>query len=151
MKNSLVFSLLASIIFFISQAQASDLQPLAPAALGLATPLAISGSPQTLPIRMGGIGTSGYYTRLTLIQTIVWGTTAQLDLKCKASSDGVSYSWIQSCEGTVPYDCKDRVWRWVAADGTTPALDIETNYAYMICQWTGTGTGTVTASAIKGR
>ena len=138
-----------ALIFLPSVAFGSDLGIMSDTSLGFATPTALSGTPATNAIRMGGV--YGYYTRLTLVMTVVWGTTTAMDVSCKVSGNGTDYGYIQRCTSAAVHDCANRVWEWVPADGTTFALDFETNYPYTICEFTGTGTGTITAHAIRGR
>jgi hypothetical protein len=109
-------------------------------------------TPTTNPMRLGG-SSRGYFTRVTLVMTVVWGTTATMNVTCKVSGNGTDYGWIQACTSATPHNCGPKTWQWVVADGTTFALDFEANYRYLICQADdpGTGNGTVTMHAITGR
>lgn len=129
----------------------AEFQVLTETKTGFATATSINSTPETEIIRMSG--PAGHYRRVSFVMEIVWGTTATLNVKCKYSGDGTNYGWIQRCTSAATHDCGDRVWQWVAADGTTPTLDLEVNYPYLVCQFDdpGAGNGTIQVHTIKSK
>lgn len=125
---------------------------ISPTILGFASALDLADTPATTAIRMDDRD-SGYYTRLSLVMTVVWGTSTEMIVKCKASADGTNYGWVQRCTSESTHNCEDRKWKWEPTDGTTFTLDLETNYSYVICQAddAADGTGTVVIDVMRGR
>jgi hypothetical protein len=127
-----------------------SLGPISETNLGFSSAVACTGSPESNAIPMDDSG--GYYNRLSVLPTFVWGTTTKITLKVKYSFDGTNYFWVQRCTSAVEHDCADRQWAWETADGTTPGLDFETNYPYLKLVFScASGNGTVKAGAIRGK
>lgn len=125
--------------------------PVSAASLGFSSPKNLSTTPTTSAFQMDGDG--GYFTRLSLVMTVVWGTSVIMNVRLKYSYDGVAYGFVERCTSAATHICAPRVWQYKVADGTVPTLDYETNYPFMIAEFDdpADGTGTVSPIVIRGR
>lgn len=97
----------------------------------------------------------GFYNQLTLVCEVTWGTTAQMEAKCKGSYDGTIYGWVDYCIGSNPKTCKPLEWRWPKVDNTDGliTLELSSNYKFYRCQFddAANGSGTAVCTAGRGR
>lgn len=97
----------------------------------------------------------GFYNQLTLVCVVTWGTTAQMEARCKGSYDGSVYGWVDYCIGTNPKTCKPLEWVWPKADNADGlvTLELRSNYKFFKCQLddAANGSGTAVCTAGRGR
>lgn len=115
--------------------------------------VALSGTPNTVAIPMDSRGR--FYNQLTLVCAVTWGTTIQVDAKCKGSYDGSLYGWVDHCTGVNPKVCKPLEWQWNSTDSADGlfTLELRSNYAWYICQFDDAAdqNGTIICNAGRGR
>jgi len=119
--------------------------------LGFSAAQSINGTPVSNGIHMDG--NAGFVDKVTLLLTIVWGTTALLDITAEVSWDNTNWYDVMRCTSAATHDCAPRKWQYDPTDGTTPTLEWETGAKYIRFTFDdpGTGNGTVIASAVMGQ
>ncbi len=97
----------------------------------------------------------GFYNQLTLVCAITWGTSIQVEAKCKGSYDGTIYGWVDMCTGLNPKVCSPLQWEWAKATNTDGliTLELRSNYKSYKCQLddAANGSGTAVCTAGRGR
>ncbi len=100
-------------------------------------------------------GTRGFFNQLTLVCAITWGTSAQLEARCRGSYDDSIYGWVDMCTGLNPKICKPLEWQWTKVDNPDGliTLELKSNYKFFKCQLddAANGSGTAVCTAGRGR
>jgi hypothetical protein len=160
LRLAFLAGLLAAVVFSIPvETQAAGNWGHQSAALcGFSTAQALSGGVTSSTISMGGTASSSgspsdYFSRITLLMTVVWGTSVLLNVTGEYSWDGTNFFAISRCTSAVTHDCTARTWQFDPTDGTTLALEYPINARYVRFTFTdpGAGNGTIVVSAVKGK
>ena len=117
------------------------------AELGLTTPLDLADTITTSTIVLDGSST--YANQISVMMTVVWGTSTAMQVTAEVSYDGSTWYQVTRCSEAATHDCGQRVWEFEVADGTAHALDFSTGYRYIRFTFddSADGTGTITAEA----
>jgi hypothetical protein len=154
-RFALIAVLAAAVLALPSDAQArGNYGHQSASATGFSSAQALSGGVTSSTINMGGGGTtSDYFTRTTLLMTVVWGTSVLLDVTVEVSWDGTNFFTDSRCTSAPTHDCSIRKWQFDPTDGTTFDLSWEPNAPYVRFTFTdpGAGSGTIVVSVIKGK
>lgn len=119
---------------------------------GFAATTALSGGVTSSAINMGKGQATTYFSKVTLLMTIIWGGTVLLDITGEYSWNGTDFFTIMRCTSATTHICDPRKWQFDPTDGTTLSLGYPTNAPYLRFTFDdpGTDTGTIIVSVIKG-
>ena len=116
-----------------------------------ATAQALSGGVTSSAIDMGATPAAGYYTRVVLEMTVVWGTSTTMDVTGEYSSNGTDWFAISRCTSAATHICAPRKWQFDPTDGTAVSLEymVGAPWVRFTLEDAGAGTGTVVVSAVR--
>ncbi len=109
---------------------------------------ALSGSPVSDPINMGD---KWWGSTLDWQVVVTPGTTTSVTASCEESADNSTWVWLMHCSDAAASTCvKQTLVYDVTATANFALLIEKVRTQYMRCTFTGTGTGTIVATATVG-